>query len=144
MSNRVEFLKQALAAMGNGKVENNEATPQKGVANVYPNPADRGAGTLNAPWGEKPAVDKDGAPVAYGKAVMDAADEGRQKMVERLFDSIGPAAKADQSLISSMFTHANERVPHSVLLRHGREKTASDNEKDRTLTDKVMAIVGRR
>lgn len=140
----IDILKQALATLNYGRIEDNEATPQKGVANVYPNPADRGAGTLDAPWGEKPAVDKDGASVAYGKAVMDASEEGRQKMIERLFDSVGPAAKADQALISGMFTRANERVPHSILLQHGREKTASVNVKDETLTDTVMKICGRR
>jgi hypothetical protein len=141
----IDLLKQALATLNRGRIEDNEETRQKGVASVYPNPEGRASHSLDAPWGEPPAVDKDGASVAYGKAVMEASEEGRQKMVERLFDSIGPAAKADQALVSSMFTHANERVPHSVLLQHGRgEKTASVNEKDLSLTDKVVAICGRR
>lgn len=140
----IDLLKQALAAMDHGRLESNETTPQKGIADVYPNPADRGAGTLDAPWGEKPAVDKDGASVAYGKAVTEASLEGRQRMAERLFDSLPVAAAADKKLIGEMFTHANERVPHSILLQHGREKTASVNEKDLSLTDKVVKICGRR
>lgn len=142
----VEDMKVALAAMENGRIENNEDQTQKGIANVYPPPEGRKPGTLDARWGDKPAEGHNGYPDVYGKAALEAAKDGRGDVIDRLFDSPRTMAQVEQQLMGQHFEHAREGTPHSPMLQrnHLPLKEASVNESDLTLTDKVMRAAGRR
>jgi hypothetical protein len=142
----VEDLKTTLASMSNGRIEDNEETPQKGVNNVYEKPDGRRPGTLDARWGDPPAEGHNGYPDVYGKAALEAAKDGRGDMIERLFDSPRTMAQVEQSLMAQNFVHARDGMPHSPMLQrnHLPLKEASVNESDLTLTDKVMRLAGRR
>jgi hypothetical protein len=141
----VEALKQAMldkaAALPGGIVpEANETETQKGIVNLYKNPPGRAPGTLDALWGDRPAEGNDGYPDVYSTAVQREAQDGREHALERLFDSMGPSAKAEQKLMGQVLENASKGAPHSPVLQHGRlhPKTASDE----TLLDKVLRVVG--
>lgn len=138
----VDALKQAMTSMKTAEaVETNEGQMTRGVNNVYPNPPGRKPETLDAKWGDKPPP-----PMTFGEGVNEAAEEGREKMIDRLFDAAGPSATADQALLRDIFnaeTVNAGHMPHSALLRRGRvkiEKTAEDE----TLTEKVHRVTGLR
>jgi hypothetical protein len=139
----VEELKVALAAMDNGRIENNEDHTNRGVANVYDPPAGRKPGTLDARWGDHPPEGHNGYPDVYGKAALEAAKDGRTDMIERLFDSPKTMAQVEQSLMAEHFVNAKDGTPHSPMLQrnHLPLKEASA---DQTLTDQVMRVVGHR
>jgi hypothetical protein len=136
----VDQLKQA---MENGKVQDNEVTTQKGVADVRTAPNDRAPGTLDARWGDKPAEGHNGYPDVYGQAAVQEAKDGRSSLIERIFDSPKTTAPAEQALMRQNFVHAGDGEPHSPMLQRGHlAKTA---EADRpSLTDRVMRLFGRR
>jgi hypothetical protein len=139
----VEDMKEALAAMSNGRLDDNEETTQKGVGNVYDPPADRRPGTLDAKWGDKPPEGHNGYPDVYGKAALEAAKDGRGDMLERLFDSPRTMAEVEQSLMAQHFDHAREGTPHSPMLQRNR-LPLKEASADQTLTDQVMRVVGHR
>lgn len=66
------------------------------------------------------------------------AKDGRNEMIERLFDSPKSSAGVEQKLMDENFVGATEGHPHSPMLQRNRVKTAADE----TLTDKVRKIVG--
>jgi hypothetical protein len=139
----VAELKIALAALSNGRIEDNEGETAKGVGNVYEKPTDRKPGTLDARWGDHPATSANGDAAVYGLAALQAAHDGRQGMAERLFSSPATSGPSEQALMRQLLEHANEGHPHSIMLQRGKsEKTASDASK--TLIDQVMKVVGRR
>lgn len=123
------------------KLEDNLEEMVGGSISVYSMPPDRTPGRLGARWGDAPAD-----PLTFGEGAREAAEESREKMVERLFDSLGPAAKADQSLIDDLFTPEavrSARTPHSVTLRAGRGQKDKLAE-DETLAEKVRRVTGLR
>jgi hypothetical protein len=138
----VEELKAAMKKQAD-KPENNEGGTNKGVADVYAAPAGRAPGTLDAPWGERPAEGRNGYPDVYSTGVMREARDGRGDMLERLFDSPKADAASEQRLMGGLLEHAREGAPHSPMLQRGRlhDKTASIDEP--TLTDQVMRACGR-
>lgn len=140
----VEELKTALAAMDNGRIENNEDQTNRGVNNVYEPPADRKPGTLDAKWGDKPPEGHNGYPDVYGKAALEAAKDGRGDMIERLFDSPRTMAQVEQSLMSEHFVNAKDGTPHSPMLQRNRLPLKEASVNDETLTDQVMRVAGRR
>jgi hypothetical protein len=143
----VENLKTALASMGNGRLEDNEDATVKGVGNVYEKPDNRKPRSLDAKWGDAPAVDQDGHSAVFGTAALEASDEGRNKMVERLFSSPATMASVEQSLMRQNFENFNEAIHHSPLMQRGHalpQKEASVNLEDLTLTDQVLRVAGRR
>lgn len=124
-------------------IENNENESVRAQNNVRKDPPGRAPGTLDAKWGDEPAKDRDGDQVAYSSAVKREAHDGREGVVDRLFDSVASSAKADQDAIGDYFnakTVSEARTPHSLLLRHGKDKTAAAE----SLTDQVVRICGRR
>lgn len=134
----IAHLKEATAKLAAGGLETNEDETTKGKANVYPPPPGREPGTLSARWG-----DAAGHTVVNSTAAVEAAREGREGMVERLFNSPSTSGPAEQELIRTLFnrdTVEDAVKPHSAMLRHGRTKTASDE----TLTDRVLRVVGHR
>jgi hypothetical protein len=125
----VEALKEALK-LAAGETENNENEPTRGKANVYENPEGHQTNTT-------------GGNVGHSVAVVNAARDGREDMVERLFDSPKTTGPTEQALLHSLFnkeTVDNAVTPHAAMLRRGRTKTASDE----TLTDRVLRVVGHR
>jgi hypothetical protein len=134
---RAGVAKQA-AETGGARIENNEEQTNKGVGDVHTAPKDRKPGTLDARWGDHPPVSKNGDQAVFGTAAEREAKDGRNEMIERLFDSPKSSASAEQALMSQNFTGAADGHPHSPLLQRGRVKTAADE----TLTDKVRKVIG--
>ena len=116
--------------------KNNEDDTNKGIENVYGPPHGRSPGTLDARWGDTPPP-----PETYGTGTKREARDGRNEMLERLFDSPRTSADVEQKLLRQNLTHFNEAHSHSPLLQRGRVKEASGEE---TLTDSVMRVVGHR
>jgi hypothetical protein len=138
----VEDLKAALLSKHADAPKNNEDETNRGVANVYDPPEDRRPGTIDAKWGDHPAKGHwPGYPDVYGKAALEAARDGRQAMIGRLFDSPATSGPVEQALMAASFAHASEGMPHSPLLQRGKlEKLANDGSE--TLTDLVRRVVG--
>lgn len=138
----VEALKQAMTEMKTAEsAETNEDKMVRGVNNVWSNPPGRKPETLDAQWGDKPP-----SPMTMGQAANEAAEEGREKMVDRLFDAAGPSATAEQALVRDIFnpeTVNAGHTPHSALLRRGRVKNEKLAE-DETLTEQVQRVTGLR
>jgi len=135
-----EAFRRALIKLAEG-LETNEDDTQMGVNNVRENPEGRAPGTLDALWGDDSEPGHAGYPDVYGSAVLREAHDGRGAMLDRLFDSVHATAPAEQALMRQHFGPvADESLPHSPLLQHGRHKTAAPE----TLTDLVMRIAGRR
>lgn len=128
----VAELKQAmLDKVAAGRTATNEDEPTKGKANVY-----------LPPEGCEPNIA--GGNVGYSAATLAAARETREEMMERLFDAPKTTAASEQALIHGLFSEEairERQVPHSILQRREKTKTASADE---TLTDKVLRVTGRR
>ncbi len=143
----VEDLKLALLAKQADAPKNNEDETNRGVANVYDPPENRKPRTLDSRWGDHPAVDQDGHAAVFGTAALAAVEDGRGKMVERLFSSPATMAPVEQALMRANFAGFNEAIHHSPLMQRGhtplqKEKRASTA--DETLTDQVLRVAGRR
>jgi hypothetical protein len=74
---------------------------------VYPDPEGRKQqkGTIDAPWGERDTTDGNNDPEHYSDAAYQQFIEGRQEMLDKLFASKGPAAKAEQALVGQQLQH---------------------------------------
>lgn len=130
-------LKQAAEA-GGARIEDNENQTNKGLGNVFPPPEGRKPGTLDAQWGDTPPKTEHGDQAVYGTAAEREAKNGRNDMIDRLFDSPKSNAGSEQSEMRELFENADKGNPHSPMLQRGRVKAAADE----TLTDKVRRIVG--
>lgn len=109
-----------------------------GKTEVYPKPPGRKDG-LDAKWGDKPAP-----PMTFGSAAVEAAEEGRENMVERLFAHGAASSTAEKALLREAFnpeTVNQGHTPHSALLRRGHTKLASGDE---TLMETVKRVTGLR
>lgn len=73
-----------------------------------PDPEDRPKGNIDAPWGENdlPASASSGTPEHYSDAAYAGFIQSRQKILDELFDSKGPASKAEQALLGQQLQHA--------------------------------------
>lgn len=131
----VEDLKAALSKSAEAPADNEDGI-NRGVNSVWPVPDDRKPGTIDAKWGDRPPANM----VNNGTSVVEAAKDGREDMIERLFDSPKTTAPAEQAAMSALFGGMASAESHSPLLTRGKEKKASDE----TLTDKVVRIAGRR
>lgn len=140
----VEEMKEALAAMSNGRLDDNENETNRGVGNVYDPPADRKPRTLDSRWGDHPPEGHNGYPDVYGKAALEAAKDGRTDMIERLFDSPRTMAQVEQSLMAEHFVNAKDGTPHSPMLQRNHLPLKEASVNDETLTDQVMRVAGRR
>lgn len=138
----VASLKQAMMNSKTAeRMETNEGQMTRGVNNVYANPPGRKPETLDAKWGDKPPP-----PLTLGTAVQEAAEESREKMIDRLFDSPGTSAPAEQALLRDVLNPATvnaAELPHSALLRRGRTKLEKAAE-DESLTEQVQRVTGLR
>lgn len=98
-----------------------------------PDPEDREdtKGTLDAPWGEQGKKQ----PAQFSDAVAQAFVQSRQHILDELFDTKGPAAKAEQELVRQNLEHGDpgEYETSAPLLE---EKTSSD----RTLREQLDAL----
>jgi len=142
----VEHLKQAMQQRKTAEtLENNEDRSTVGVNNVYPNPPERAAGTIDAPWGEHD-VPKGGKNDAqhYGTGVEVECQQDREKLLERVFDGVPQASAADKALIAANFDHGQPGAheSHSPLLT--RKTAAHHAPSAPTLVEQVRAVVGRR
>lgn len=133
---RAGLAKQA-AETGGARIEDNENQTNKGLGDVHTAPKDRKPGTLDARWGDHPPISKTDDQAVFGTAVEREAKDGRNEMIERLFDSPKSSAPAEQAEMASLFANAADAHPHSPLLQRGRVKTAADE----TLTDKVRRVI---
>ena len=125
--------------------QTNEDDTQLGVNNVYEPPPGRHPGTLSAKWGDQPPAGASGDPDIYGKAVLRGAQDTRSDMIERLFDSPGTSASAEQAAMAALFENAKDGRPHSPMLQRGRLPTEEHTEKNaETLTDSVLRVIGHR
>jgi hypothetical protein len=143
----VESIKRAMsrtAAPMKNAPDNNEAQSTVGMADVFKPPTDRAPGTLDAHWGDHPAEGHNGYPDVYGTAAMQAAKDGREEMLERLFDSPKTTAPAEQAFMSQHFVNASKGDPHAPMLQRGRLPAKTASVDDETLTDAVVRIAGRR
>lgn len=135
----VAHLKQAMMDNKTAEqAETNEGQMTRGVNNVYKQPVGRSPGTLDAQWGDKP-----GPAIVHGKAVIEAAEDGRGEMIDRLLDSPKTTAPVEQALIRDLFTAetVNEaHPPHSPMLRRGKVKVAEDE----SLAEQVQRVTGLR
>ena len=135
----VESLKQALIDSKTAeKLDTNEDKPTLSQNNVYKDPPGRSPGTLDARWGDKP-----GPAIVHGTAAVDAAEDGRGGMIDRLFDSPKTTAPAEQELVRTIFNAetVNEgHPPHSPMLRRGKVKIAEDE----SLAEQVQRVTGLR
>jgi hypothetical protein len=104
-------------------------------------PAGRAPGTLDALWGDAPPRGLDSSQAVFSTAARREAEEGRDGLAGKLFNSLAASAPAEQNAISDYFNAETVREahkPHSLLLRHHKDKYASDE----TLTDQVKRVVG--
>jgi hypothetical protein len=139
----VEELKQAMvhlaAAETGGSLKDNNSEPTIGVLNVYPPPEHRKAlaGTLGAPWGEKPHPD----PHHHGTGTWREFVNDRTELLKRLLAVVPAASAADQALIAQRFdsTPAERHPSHSPLLNPASVKTAHE----RSLSERVLHLAGR-
>lgn len=138
----VEALKQAMDRFAAAETEGSlpEGGMVPGKIEVFKDPAHRDAlaGTLGAPWGEKPHPD----PNHHGTSTWLEYVDDREGVVERLLTSVPSARAADKALINQNFTtpESERRPAHSLLLNEPKAKTAAP----RSFTERVIDVAGRR
>jgi|SRR6266404_4034310 len=119
----------------------NEDESVKGKTNVYPDPSGRGAGTLDAMWGEPPHPD----PNHHGEGAWQTHKDTRDGVISRVLEGVDAASSTDKKTISEHFEHGKpgNYTTHSALLQH---KTAASRHapNSETLTDQVRRVTGRR
>ena len=73
-----------------------------------PDPEGRSAGSIDAPWGERPSS-KSGTQdaVHHSDAVLRGIEQSRQRMLTELFDSKGPSSRAEQDLVGQQLSHGS-------------------------------------
>lgn len=101
-----------------------------------PDPEDRPKGDMDAPWGEETSPGKKNEPEQFSDAAMQGFINSRQEMLDSLFDSKGPAQKAEASLVGQQLAHGasgNFETKAPLLER----KTAEDQ----TLSELVRGIL---
>jgi hypothetical protein len=99
-----------------------------------PDPEDRPKGDIDAPWGEKdlPANAEIGTAEHYSDAAYEGFIQSRQQMLDELFDSKGPAAKAEQALMGQQLQHAasGDYESRAPLLEPQAQDPAKEAEAD--------------
>lgn len=104
-------------------------------------PADQPKGDIDAPWGQEDTPEgvrsKKNDPEHFSDAAMQGFIDSRQEMLNDLFDSKKPAAKAEQALVSQQLGHgaSGDFESRAPLLE---EKTSAD----RTLNECVRGLLG--
>ena len=75
---------------------------------LYPDPEDRPKGNIDASWGEGdvPKSTEHATAEHYSDAAYQQFIEGRQEMLDNIFASKQPAAKAEQALMGQHLQHA--------------------------------------
>ena len=97
----------------------------------------RAAGSMEAPWGERPSPKSDTQDsVHHSDAVLQGIEQSRQRMLEELFDSKGPASKAEQALVGQQLSHgaSGDYESSSCLLN----KSAGEH----TLSERTRGLLG--
>ncbi len=138
----VKDLKRTMMGKVADAPKTNEDDTNKSVGNVYEPPPGRAPETIDAQWGDKPKEGPDGYPVNYGTGTRREARNGRNEMLERLFDQLGPSATAQQAEMKQLFENAGEGHPHSPVLQRGHTDKLAQAE-DESLLDKVVRVCGR-
>ena len=101
-----------------------------------PPPEDRPKGDIDAPWGEEDSPGKKNSPVHFSDAAFQGFINSRQEMLDSLFDSKGPAQKAEGALLGQhLDVAAKGNFETSAPLLE--QKTAGD----RTLSELVEDIL---
>lgn len=122
-------------------VKEGESTPNDETRSVVgvnpdqqPDPEGRVGtkGNMDAPWSE-PSTKPGESPMHFSDAVSQAFIQSRQQMLDELFDTKAPAAKAEQALVDGYLEHGGpgEYETRAPLLE---AKTSSDRTL-RELTD---------
>jgi hypothetical protein len=102
-----------------------------------PKPQGRGENTIDAPWGDNPAPESSSNKVVHhSDATVQGFIQSRQQILDELFDSKKPAAKAEQALVGEQFEHGRtgEYESKSPLLEKGA--------RDQTLSERVSGLLG--
>lgn len=119
------------------QTETDENRIVPGKLQVHTDPAGRQPGTIHAKWGDKPALDADGYPIAHGSGATDEAEEDRRGVLERILENVGDASTADKALISQNFHTTDTHTPHSILL----QKEGMEKRHDPTLSESVQSLL---
>ena len=117
------------------RLADDESRLVPGKMDLYPDPAGRAPGTIDARWGDAPNPDK--APLGTG--TLREINRGRGEMLEKLFESFGSSSAAARAGIAQDFAPGYET---KAPMLHPHIKTAAPHTP--TLTERVRAVVGRR
>ena len=122
------------------QVGNDEGRIVPGKQEVHPEPGDRKPGTIDAKWGDKPALDSDGYPNQHGSGVEEENNKDRRGVLQTVFENMGVAATADQAFVDQHFsTPFGERRPaHSPLLQ---KEAATYQKNTLTLREQVRGMI---
>lgn len=111
---------------------------------AYPDPSDQGQtgeGTIDASRGEKDIKPNDSAQTAqhHSNAVLDEFTRGRQKFLERHFDSYGSSTSANQKVMAQTLSHGSGDYEASTAqIDSGSKRRPAAVE---TLVDKTKRVL---
>lgn len=130
----------------NGELPDNQDMDDTGLMNVYPAPEGRSPGTIDAKWGDKPAPRPLGYVGNYGKGAFDTAKDVRHGVLSRVFSGMEQAKDNTRKTMSELLEHAasGEHESHSAAMTQEKTSAARHLPEDESLTDRVMAVCGRR
>lgn len=126
------FDKMKLAA---GNLPNNETEMAPGRMQMREDTTGRATSGLGHPWGEGPL--NNDSPPEYSTAIEREIDEGRGKLLGRVFEGMPGMVAADKALITELFSNfrSEATTSHSPLL----QKKAS-HEPPPTLAERIQRL----
>jgi hypothetical protein len=130
----------------NGEMPDNQGMATEGLMNVYPPPPGRSPGTIDGHWGDAPPPRPLGHDGNYGKGAFDAAMDARHGVLKRIFDGIPEAKENARKTIRELFEHGgdHEHESHTAVMAEEKTSSARHLPEDESLTDRVLAVCGRR
>lgn len=138
--------KEAAQTPGESPGDDNKSTVG-GNPDQYPDPEDSGAGSIDARWGDKDDSGDGQGPndaVHHSTEVIKKFREGREDMLDKLFDGKASSDGAEQKLMGSHLKHVasgdfQSRAPQ-LKPKSSIQKTSSVPQ---TLMERVRETYGR-
>lgn len=124
----LELLKTAEDA-GEAPGDDDESTVGE-TPDPTPPPEDRGAGTTDAAWGEEPTKTEGEPALHFSDEAVRQFRQGREKFLEKYFDSPSSSGPAEKQLVGQHFQHASS----------GQFETSSPTLSDKSKLQKTSGV----
>ena len=115
--------------------------------NQYADPEDSGAGSIDASWGDKDDSGDGQGPndaVHHSTEVIQKFREGREDMLDKLFDGKASSDAAEQELLGAHLSHAaSGQFQSSAPQLKAKSSIQKTSSVPQTLMERVRATYGR-